>query len=138
MRAWIVGQNEAAILGEGWYDRAPDWFGLPFRESFPRAVLRIPSQAVTSRITLVLSSALAFHHGSQWVEITLGDFRARHLLPPPSPGGEWRLVGIPVPRRIPLQANLEVTLVAQAWRHGEMEPIKDFREVGILFAGVFV
>ncbi len=138
MRAWIVGQNEAAILGEGWYDRAPEWFGLPFRESFPKAVLRIPFQAVAGQITLLLSSALAFHTGSQWVEISAGGCRTRYSLTPPTPGAEWRVVTVPVSRSTPPQGILEITLVSQPWRHGEVEGIQDFREVGILFAGVLV
>ncbi len=138
VRAWIVGQNEAVILGEGWYDRAPDWFGLPFRESFPRAILRIPSQAVAGPVTLLLSSALAFHNGAQWVEISVGEACTRHVLPAPIPGQEWRAVTVPPPPRISSSGCLEITLVAQPWRHGELEEIQDFREVGILFAGVLV
>ena len=138
MRAWIVGQNEAVILGEGWYDRAPDWFGLPFRESFPQAVLRIPTQAISGPVTLLLSSALAFHQGSQWVEITVGETRTRHFLPPPTPGVAWRAVIVPVLRQLPAHECLEITLTAQPWRHGEVEGIPDFREVGLLFAGVLV
>jgi len=138
VRAWIVGQNEAAILGEGWYDRAPDWFGFPFRESFPQAVLRIPVQAVTHQVILLLSSALAIHAGSQWVEINPGGPVSRITLPPPSPGAEWRVVRIPVLQASLGREYLEITLKAQPWRHGEVEEIKDFREVGILFGGVLV
>ena len=138
MRAWIAGQNEAAILGEGWYDRAPDWFGFPFRESFPHAVLRIPSQAVAHQVILLLSSALAFHTGSQWVEITVAGAATRCLLSPPLQGAEWRVISIPVLQASLGEEYLEITLKAQPWRHGEVEEIKDFREVGILFGGVLV
>ena len=138
MQAWIVGQNETAILGEGWYDRAPDWFGLPFRESFPHSVLRIPSPPSARRVTLLLSSALAFHTGSQWVEISLGGDCTRCQIHGPRAGLEWQVVTVPVPSSCQTQSCLELRLRSQPWRHGEVENIKDFREVGILFAGVLM
>ena len=137
-RAWIVGQNEAAILGEGWYDRRAEWFGLPFRESCPRASLRLPEVADGDRVTLLLSSDLALHQGKQKVRVILADRAWDFEVRPPKPACGWQPFTIEAPRSAGDSSRSELVIESESWRHAAHEPIEDYREAGVLFAGVFV
>jgi hypothetical protein len=137
-RTWLVGQNESSILGEGWYDRWPDWFGLPFRESFGRATLRIPGLGAGMQLTLLLGSALALHTGSQEVKIHLGKDQWEKTLVPAFPKTGWQAVTLEVPGDRGADSMIELVIETRPWCHGKYEDNKDFREVGILLGAVFV
>jgi hypothetical protein len=136
-RAWVVGMNEGAILGEGWYGRRPDWFGLPFRESFGRASLRVPDLEKGGKIVFLLSSCLALHTDRQTVRIQIGEQSSTLTLSRPDTGRPWKTFTIEVPKGVRSEPLTSILLETDEWRHGNYEPIPDFREVGLLFAGVF-
>ena len=137
MLAWIVGQNETSILGEGWYGRCPDWFGLPFRESFGRCSLRIPSNR-PRRITLVVGSALCFHQPDQSLHIRCQERDWTFRLVPQPEGYGWQVLTLDLDGLSPVHDFLEFSLEAEKWRHGDLEPVQDFREVGLLLGAVFL
>lgn len=138
MRAWIVGQNETAILGDGWYGRCPEWFGLPYRESFGACSLRLPEIPKHGRITLVLGAPLCFHCPTQSLTIRCGDKEWRRELTRQPDGYGWQKVEIELADLCPDSGPVEIRLESQAWRHGDYEEIPDFREVGILLGAVFI
>ncbi|MCG3196827.1 MAG: hypothetical protein HUU16_09605 [Candidatus Omnitrophica bacterium] len=138
IRAWVVGQNEGPIIGEGWYDRGPDWFGFPFRESFARGVLRIPALAPGDRLNLLLGSALAYHMGSQEVVIRLGSLNLKKVLRPPFPKSGWEFVSFRAPSDLPPGELAEVVLETPVWRHSVHDGSGDFREVGLLLGALFL
>jgi len=134
-RAWLVGQNDASIVGEGWYDRMPDFFGLPFRESFPRATLRFDDLIAGEKISFVLGSAFALHESCQQVRIRIGKETWEREMRPPLPQTGWQAITVVVPAGT---KQTEVILETDGWRHGDYEDIADFREVGFLLGGVFI
>ncbi|MCA9439679.1 MAG: hypothetical protein KC964_02655 [Candidatus Omnitrophica bacterium] len=138
MRAWIVGQNETPILGEGWYGRSHDWYGLPFRESFGRCSLRLPPIPGRTRLTLVLGSALCQHCPSQMLIVRCGDREWSFELRPQPSGYGWQNVEIDLEDLCPEGGPLEIVLEPQKWRHGDYEDVQDFREVGILLGAVML
>ncbi len=138
MRAWIVGQNEAAILGEGWYGRCDDWYGLPFRESFGRCTLRIPRRSHKRHLTLVLGSALCLHRPSQTLTVRCRDQEWKFELKPQPRGYGWQNIDVDLAQLGSSDEPIEVVLETQRWRHGDYEEIQDFREVGILLGAVLL
>ncbi len=138
MRAWIVGQNEAPILGEGWYGRSPEWYGLPYRESFARCTLRLPGLPSGSHLTLVLGSALCQHRPSQYLRVSCGGREWELELKPLPDGYGWQNIGLDLADLCSPGEPTEIELVPQKWRHGDFEEVQDFREVGILLGAVLV
>ncbi len=138
IRAWVVGQNEGPILGEGWYDRGPEWFGFPFRESLARAVLRVPGVAPGDRLSLLLGSALAYHIGSQAIAVRLGSLCLETVLRPPFPKSGWEMVSLQAPADLPRQEPAELVLVTAGWRHASHDQPGDLREVGLLLGALFL
>lgn len=137
-RAWVVGLNETPLLGEGWYDRAPDWFGLPFRESYPRSVLRFPELKTGDKATLLLSSDLAIHVGNQAVRFRLGEQTWEQNLRPPGLASDWQPITLAIQDPSPQSGLSLLEIDSEPWRHGQYEEVQDYREVGVLLAGVFV
>ena len=138
MRAWIVGQNETPILGDGWYGRCHDWYGLPYRESFGLCTLRLPSLSNGSHITLVLGSALCQHCPSQPLIVRCGSREWRFELRPQPSGYGWQNIDLDFDEECESGDSVELVLEPQKWRHGDYEEIQDFREVGILLGAVLL
>lgn len=137
VRSWLVAQNEAAVLGDGWYGRVPDYYGLPCRESFPQASLLLPKVQRGDRITLLLASVMANYRDSQrvWIHYE-GLTWEKQLLTGEDPWQRWtfELPFDPAPD----QPFWQIPLRAEQWHHADFENNHDFRPVGILLAGVFV
>lgn len=135
--SWIVGVNESVILGAGWYDRIPDFFGVPARESFPTAELILPPLPGPGHLTLLLGSALALHKESQIVTVTAFGLTTKHRVAPVLPHTGWQPITLPVVDTEHSSRVGRILLQTDLWRHGDFEPIADFREVGFLLAAVF-
>lgn len=127
-----------AVLGEGWYDRGRDWFGLPFRESFSEAVLRIPALFPGDRVTFLLGSAKAWHTHSQCASIEWKGGRTECVLQPAFPRTGWQAVQIESGGSPPDTGETEFRFRTEAWRHADYEDVADYRETGILLGAVFV
>jgi hypothetical protein len=138
VRAWLVGQNEAAILGQGWYDRCPDWFGLPFRESFPEAEIRLSEWREGDRLHLLCGSYLAALGKSQELRLEWGSSVVAHTLSQENQPAGWQWVSIDSPRPGTKGGSPPLRLVLEKWTHGEWEEVEDYRPVGIVFGGIFL
>lgn len=143
-RAWLVGQNEAALIGDGWYDRAPSWYGFPFRESFPQATLRIHPNGAGDTLHLFVASPLAVHKGTQWIDLSIegtgtsGEVprKTRYELVPSSTESPWNVVSCRLSGFNVGSQRLLMHIECEGWRHGDWEQIADFRPVGIVFGGM--
>jgi len=138
LRTWVVGHNEIAVLGEGWYDRSPEWFGLPYRESFPRATLRVPVLGVGDRLTLLLSSNLGLRRGEQQTSLRVGENKLEFTLKPQLHGICWQTVSLDIRSSVSKEKERILAIESEGWRHGDIEEVPDFREVGVLLAAVFL
>lgn len=131
MKCWLVGENESAILGPGWYDRVPDWFGLHCRESSGQASLILPSGSFTT-ISLLISSTsiLKNHHPVIHLEWEQG--HQTSILNPALPETGWQLIQIPYQYQKSIVISL--TDITPLYAESSLKPFSN----SLLFSALFI